>query len=459
MTKLRELYETLDARQRPEDVAQMVQEILGKKLQPKEKSILERASKRSLKRGMHSYTSMLQTFIRPKGMDRQIKVASDIFQNADRRILRIQNPANIEKFIKRLCAEIRKTFGKSDFKADRLNSGQRKKAKLDISRRRYNKLFRHVARMEEKLAKYARELKKYEFTRISKSSLAHKIPWTLFSKNVDSACFIAYLTARSNLRSVFTNTSQQRAYDEIADMLFKRCKGKRGANWLAMAYVYPNPEVLSHLKERERGKLLGQWYGILQDISLLLKEVWESSDINKKTMIVKRGNDSSTWNSTAGAWNKARTAWINLTYSLQLEKTLDVVCPGKVLRLMAADVASWHRRTGGDLDPNTTIWSSLPLPWEVLHGRQKCGRSTIEGVCKKFKFDPIQTGWIAPRPKGYVEKYRPTQELVHGVAVSNPHLAKMIRKAGWFSGKGSSPIEDKAAIHRDENGFALKVTK
>ncbi|GAA4221237.1 hypothetical protein FHR32_005316 [Streptosporangium album] len=40
-------------------------------------------------------------------------------------------------------------------------------------------------------------------------------------------------------------------------------------------------------------------------------------------------------------------------------RLLDVACPGKAMRLMAADLAWWHRGTGGDVDPDTRVWASL----------------------------------------------------------------------------------------------------
>ncbi len=106
----------------------------------------------------------------------------------------------------------------------------------------------------------------------------------------------------------------------------------------------------------------------------------------------------------------------------------------KVLRLMAADVAAWHRASGGDLHADTGPWCDLPLPWEVLRG-EPCSRSRVEAVCGKWEVDPIKGGWIAPPPERKVAAFAPTPELVHGVTVASPHLAALLRKAGVFSGK------------------------
>jgi len=59
-------------------------------------------------------------------------------------------------------------------------------------------------------------------------------------------------------------------------------------------------------------------------------------------MVVKKGNNSSDWNIAAGAWNKVRTNWMTLLITLGLDEIIEANCPGKVLRLMAADIAQWH---------------------------------------------------------------------------------------------------------------------
>ncbi len=151
-------------------------------------------------------------------------------------------------------------------------------------------------------------------------------------------------------------------------------------------------------------------------------------------MIVKRGNDSTTWNNTAGAWNKARDQWMNLIYGMGIEYILDEICFGKVMRLMAADVVAWHQDSGGRLDPNTEVWNKLPLPWEVFNGTQNCNKKKIIAYCREAGIDAEKSGWIAPRIHG-VEQFRATPELVHGVEVSDAFLAQVLRKHKYFSGK------------------------
>ncbi|WP_315823180.1 hypothetical protein [Paraflavitalea speifideaquila] len=338
---------------------------------------------------------------------------------------------------KRCRPLFKKPVGQNNFKVDRFNKDQRKERGIDLSKRNYNKKWRLLKRLEKKLLTFARESRKNEFQQIAKHGLAHHLDLENFSKDLDSACFIAYYTARCNLRSQFTAAGQQRPFDEISQMLLARCTQK--SNWWAIAHVYTSRDLLQHLTDEQKGLLLGQWTSILQDIALLLEEVWQYSDINKETMIVKRGNDSTTWNNTAGAWNKARDNWMNLLYGMGMEYVLDEVCFGKVLRLMAADVAAWHRSVGGKLDPNTEIWNKLPLPWVVFAGKAVCTKQLVQEYCTLAGIDAERSGWIAPRVHG-IAAFTPTPELVHGVAISNPFLATVLKRHRYFSGKQVDPI-------------------
>lgn len=255
---MKSLFQTLNQRRRPEDVAQMILETLGDSLPQEERHILERAAAGSIKRSVMKFTSMLEDFARPVTPERQVCKAAELFKTAY--ALTAEECADaekVEKFIRHLGPEIGKVFGQSDFKRDRLNGAQREEVGLEISKRRYNKLFRHLARLERKVSTYVREQRKYEFTRIGKSSLATRIPWEEFSRETNSACFIAYFVARSNLRSEFTILGQERPYDEIADMLFNRCKREwERANWWAIAHVFPDAFVLSQLTDTQKGQLL-----------------------------------------------------------------------------------------------------------------------------------------------------------------------------------------------------------
>jgi hypothetical protein len=429
---IEQLYDTLKARSRPEDIAEMILSLNSSGLSIVEKTLLEKAAAGSLKRNLSGYTSMMQTFATAIGAGKQVATAIEIFKLDNIEAAGYDDYDQIEQFIQAVSPIIQKPVGQNDFKVDRFNKEQRKMRGLDLSKRNYNKKWRLLKRLEKKLLTFAREVRKNEFQQIAKHGLAHHLDLENFSKDIDSACFIAYYTARCNLRSQFTVAGQQRPFDEISEMLLARCTNN--SNWWAIAHVYTSGEVLSHLTDEQKGLLLGRWTSILQDIALLLEEIWKSSDINKETMIVKRGNDSTTWNNTAGAWNKGRDNWMNLLYGMGMEYVLDELCFGKVLRLMAADVAAWHQSIGGKLDPNTEVWNKLPLPWEVFAGKAVCTKQLVQQYCTLAGIDAEKTGWIAPRIHGVVD-FTPTPELVHGVAVSNPFLATVLKKHKYFSGK------------------------
>lgn len=438
MSNLEQLYRTLDERKRPEDVAEMIVVLLGDGLTVNEKKNLERVAQGSLSKKIGGYTStsMLQTFASAKGAGQQIEKAIELFQ-LDTHVQSDYNRADdIEAFIGLASSIIHKPVGQNDFTVDRLNKVQRAANNLDLSKRNYNKKWRLLKRIEKKLQTFIRESRKISFQKAGKHGLAGMISLEDFSADPDTACFIAYYNARCNLRSVFTNQSQDRPYDEICDLLLNRCRRQPDrTNWWAIAHLYTSAEVLSRLSEGQKGLLLGKWTSLLEDIATLLDEVWQSSRINLQTMVVKRGDDSTTWNNTAAAWNKARDHWMHLVYASGMEAVLDDICFGKVLRLMAADVVAWHAAGGGKLDPNTAVWNKLPLPWEVFRGKASCTKEQVTRYCRDAGLDPEKSGWIAPRVHG-VTAFRPTPELVHGVAIANPFLATVLKQQKYFSGKG-----------------------
>lgn len=459
---LNKLYDSLQKRLRPEDVAEMILSLLKDDLSKDETKILRRTTANSLRVWWNQFTSMSQDFRRPVPPARQSKKATELFTTAYE--LSDADCADVEKvsrLVAKISNEIFKKTGKNSFKYNRLNNETRKLKNLEISRRRYNKLFRFLANFERKIETYKLELRKYEATRIAKSSLATAISREDFMASREAACFVAYFTARCNRRSVFTNQAQDRAFDEVAEMLLQRFKqnacveGER-----AISYVMPDFEIVRNLSDKDKLELLTKWLTVLNDIADLLKITWEKSRFNRETMIVKRGDDSSTWNALAGAWNAARQGYLSVVHALGLDYRLDEVCFGKAMRLMAADVAAWHRLSGGELEPDTLIWAELPAPWEILSGEAVCTRQMIEETCEKYKVDPIKKGWTFPRHERQAVPFQPTPELVHGVVVSNPQLALVLRKAGWFSGKSAKEVvsDETIIVERDSLGFVLKAT-
>lgn len=474
MSAFDDLYRSIQTRPRPEDVAQLVLEILDKDLTAGQKRTLDQAARYSFKRHTYAYSSMANDFARVSGAERQVSRTAQIFNIPDppstNECLEV---ALVEAFMLRVAQVIQVVPGAADFKHNRLNREERQKAGIEIKKRRYNKMFRAIRRLEAKISRMVVNSKKYEATRISKSAGATKVTLEDLQQDLDTACFVAYLSARMNLRSMFTNTSQVQAFDEIAQMLFNRAKNGRNPNWWAMALVHPEKEVLKHLSEEEKGKLLGMWTETLHMLSDMLRDLDRVNRFDLTNCIVHKGNDSTTWNAVAGAWNKARDHWMSLLSELKMEHILEHFCPGKVLRLMASDVVRWQVitkagfRTNFDwknqalidqgLHPDTLVFRELPKPWEVFQGVSTCTRAQVVAVCRKVYGDEMQHGWAGPKPDKKAATFTPTPELVHGVTVSSPYLASVLKNAGWFSGKTVKDPNIAAEVIRDPNGGIVMV--
>ncbi|MER5361247.1 hypothetical protein [Streptomyces sp. NPDC002785] len=439
---LRELHASLTLRKRPEDVARLIQDLYearGTDLDAATEAALSKAAEHSLRNLWHGYTSMLEDFARPVGAQRQLARAASLFTNVpELPDAAGDDPDRIEAVIRRAGESIGRAYGQNDFGMDRLDRSERTAAGLgEVSKRQYNKRFRLLRRMEAKLARLIHEQRRREVTMTGKGALAHALPYGLFAADPETAGFIAYITARGYMRSVFTNGRQRQVYDEVAEALFQRLRAHPERTcWAAVAHVHPTPEVLAEVSDEELTQLLVRWNGFLRKVAELLEDAWNRHPLERDTMIVRRGDDSSTWNQAAQAWNAARAHWFAILSELDQEQILDRVCPGKVPRLMAADVAYWHRMSGGGLHPDTYIWAELPLPWEVLRGEKDCPRSLVEAVCVRHRVDPVAGAWTAPRPAAKAVAYRRTPELVHGIAVADPLMAGALRSAGFFSGKG-----------------------
>ena len=452
---LRALYDAVQTRPRPEDVAELIESVLP--LTSSERAKLAKASKNSLRKSVYAYSSMASDFTRPVSAEKQVKTAATVFSIGGTAFAPLTAaeclvPERVEEFVRKLGEVIHKTYGDKT----RLNREQRRAVGIHKVQRWYNKRFRILTHLEDKIRRLAWNTRKYEFTRVGKSALATKIKYEDFAANLSTACFVAYLSSKMSKRSVFTNQSQERAFDEIAEMLLQKAERDDEARWDVLAHVYPEERVLKRLTDEQKGMLLGAWWSILGDMADMLHEVARQTSLNRTTMIVARGDDSSTWNQVASGWNTARSHWISVLYALGLEGILNEICPGKVMRLMAADVARWHRMSGGDVHPDTKVWAALPAPWEVIRGEALCTRPLVERACLNHGVDPEK--WTSFKKGAKATPFIPTPELVHGVTVSSPMLAAALRKSGAFSGKGTNGDVPPVEIDRDEHGFALQAS-
>lgn len=430
------LYRSLDQRPRPEDVAELILDVVGKDLSKGDRAIVEVAAAGSLKRSVHGFSSMWADFHRPVAPSTSAQKAVELF--ADVQPLSAADCLDVDvvrAFVVSLGEQIRRVTG-APFLAGRMNRQQRRVAGVEHSRRRYNKLFRFLQRFEQKLERYALELRKYRAMRVAKAGLSSTIRRADFDADVYAACFCAYAAARRNRRSAFTNAAQDRFYDDVCRVLQAKVSPSSPGAWRAIARVMPDAKVVQRLYEVDRLELFGAWTSILADLALLLRDTWARSGFNRTTMVVKRGDDSSTWNALAGAWNEARRGWFAVACATGLDDVIDDACFGKVMRLMAGDVAAWHRSGGGDLEPDTAVWAALPAPWEVFSGEKSCPKALVVEVCRRHGVDAKAKGWTAPlNAERSAVPFRPTPELVHGVAVAHPALAVVLKKSGAFSGK------------------------
>ena len=400
-------------------------------------------------------SSMPTTFAQAAGLDKQLKIASELFPSIV--VPDEKTPEALGEYLSAMRDSIR--MEGSDFKANRLTHKERKSSRgrkgvpklVPNGHRAYNKRFRFLARLEKHIGVRAVTSEMRELAQIAKSRLAFKLDRSVLT-NLKTVSFVAYMTAKLNKRSIFTFGDQERPYDDIADMLFKRLG--RGTNWLAVAYVHPEPEVLKKLDEQQKGTLLGVWFSVMIRASKVLDTECRGGGIDLRELIVRRGNDSSTWNEAAGAFNKARDGWLNTLYALGMEDVLETFVPGKALRLMAADVAWGHRAYGDGLDPNTAVWNELPKPWDVILHEVPCTRAIVEAACNKHN---CKAGWLAPKKKKTVASYKPTPELVHGVVVSSPELATTLKAVGYFGGPSKGAVKGFVNIAKKMVGLTVEV--
>lgn len=428
-----ELHASLDRRYRPEDVADLVLQALDGRLSRRERVVLERAAKHSSRR-QGGFSSMSTDYTRPVGGARQVAAATRLFERSAE--VDPDDPESLLEFAATMGREMGWTPERTDFLADRLNRDAREAAGMDVTKRQYNRRFRVLRRLAAKAHTLGVEHDKRRLLMVGVTGFGADIPLERFAADVDAACFVAYYTARRKVRREFSLSGRENPFDEIASMLLDRCAAD--GDWWMIAQVRTASDVLGRLTEQERGRLLGRWSAVMRHSAELLRDRWNPGT-ERATMIVKRGDDSTTWNNLAVAYNAARAGWLACLASLNALDLLDVACPGKAMRLMAADLVRWHSGSGGDVDPNTAVWAALPLPWEVLDGSATCARVDVEAACRAAKLDPAGSGWTVPAPKRGVAVFRPTPELVHGVSVADPVWAALLRRAGAFSGKHVKP--------------------
>lgn len=438
-----ELHASLDARRRPEDVAEVIVRATGSTLDRQDRALIEGVARWSLRHRGY-WTSMSDDFERADDGASQAAAVSRLFGRGDD--IDAADAAALASLASDAGAEIAWSAERADFKFDRLNRAERQAAGFGgLSKRQYNRRFRALRRLDDKATRLGRQSRLRRLTLFARTGFAAEIPLARFAADPAAGAFIAYFAARKNLRRMFSLDGRENPFDEVAEMLLDRCEASPSTDWAMIALVRPTPDVLARLTDTERGELLGRYSALMRETAAEMGRLWRAGDYDRVRMIVRQGNDSSTWNALAGAYNAARAGWISVLSAAGALELLDLSCPGKALRLMAADLVWWHRSEDGDVDDDTKVWAAMPLPWEVLEGSASATRAEVERICQGLGVDPLARGWVAPRALGETAAFRPTPELVHGVSIADPAWAMLLRSSGAFSGRGGRPFRPERA--------------
>src|SRR3954469_6254438 len=116
---LREMFESLNRRRRPEEIARLVLNELQATLPPAEVAILHEAAQLAARAGG---TSMSEDFARPVGAAQQVRAAAELFPGVDTPDQQsCDDPHAVMQYLARIGTFISKTPGQNDFKKDRLN--------------------------------------------------------------------------------------------------------------------------------------------------------------------------------------------------------------------------------------------------------------------------------------------------------------------------------------------------
>lgn len=438
MTWIDELHVTLDRRATPEQVARII--LAGGLRWPADVQV--RLGRVASARASWYVSSMSEDFERTDDCRAQLAAVGRMF-GVDVSHVRPSDRDGISALITELGQRVGGWRPGDDWKADRMNKAGRRSASYEVvarglaSKRQYNRHVRVLRHLWDKAVRMGGMQRQRELVLTGRSGFASRITVDQFRADPVTACFIAYYTARKNLRRQFTLAGRDNPVDHLADGLLQAVMDQSGqTDFEMLAWVYPRPQILARLTQAQLGGLLGDWHAVMASTAAELERAWPGDEhVNRMTMIVRRGMDSSTWNTMAQAYNAARAAWLGCVAASGALTLLEPALPGKVMRLMAADLAWWHQSSGDDVDPNSAVWGRLPLPWHVLDGSRRCTAADVRAACRDAGLDPESGGWTAPLPDGAPAQFTPTPDLVHGIAVADPAWAAVLRRGGAFSGR------------------------
>lgn len=203
------LYAFLAARPRPEDIAKAVLRLF-----PNPPHAL-RWRRRSLGR-----SNLPTEFERPTPLTHSANVLALLLGEPP-----LDDESSLGPALDAMLAKAREAIaaptGDLDLQTARRNRESRTQAGLTMSRRRYNKLFRLVAFLEEERAGSLRHAAMTALLSEAKTGLVAHVPREAFARDANTAMFAAYLAARMGVRSEFTVAPQQRAFDDLGDAMLK----------------------------------------------------------------------------------------------------------------------------------------------------------------------------------------------------------------------------------------------
>jgi hypothetical protein len=317
---------------------------------------------------------------------------------------------------------------------DRMDAATRRARLPGVPVRAYRRAVRAVLHLQQRTEVLAAERDREASVAFGKSRLAYLVTEEDFVACPATAAFTAYYVARLNLRTRFTSGSQTRPMDSLGEELLAGALAAPTCRPVVLGSVLTRWRILDMLDDTQAGELMGRYYEQLAASARALRESFDHHR-DPTVMITRVGDDSSSWNSASRAFNQARTGWLNLTRGLGYDDVVEASCPGKVPALVASDVAAWHLRDGGSQHVDVRVWADLPLPWDVVLGDDECPAELVRETCRRHAVDPEAAGWTQPYRQDLTELPAPAPELVHGVTVSSPLLARALRRAGVFSGQ------------------------
>lgn len=300
------------------------------------------------------------------------------------------------------------------------------------SKKAYVKRLRAVASFEKKVARVEDAVISRNGLMTAKSRLARIV--NADKLNDVALAYVAYVTARANRRTRFQLDAQSKAFDKVVDKLFKLLPADTA--WEEVVLVSPIESLFRRLSQAQLASSVSLFHQEMVFWGTQLEKEWDAlTEGVKKSGVVRRGTNSTDFNSYAGAFNTMRSAWIASMSAAGLNGTFDLYLPGKAVRLLAADLVRWNSYEGGSVSVDFDLFHKLPYPWAVLSGEATLNRQDMVDAGLLTEARLAETGWISTRSGLEFEVPEPDPALVHGVTVTNPDFAELLRKIGVFSAK------------------------